>query len=462
MQYVYFFPVSRILKLRILANFQSQSMDGAATDEAEESFVVALGAAIWNACHNGHLETVKMHLLKQIPYLENNLEVPSYSALDDVLILDEKFNAKEAPWAPQLLVYSYLNYLRMHFKSTHSMDSSSTTLPPQPPKKREEELLTLPKQQPVSWTPSDFPPLGAEMAKQTPPKDKRRIRTTLLSTSRISSPSEMAFTSSSFIPAAIETSRPRTASSSSTTTATTTTTMKQDVLLKLETRFTSSVVTKTEKDAPPPTTIAKAPLLSPKEGLPRSIPIPIVINKERNVKEGAIYEDENHNDDEDVEDMIETDDDDDTDVPLPPLTPTAQLYVFCLEKNLVPSSPDELQWLASLICSSSRNKNVSAADDNEEASSVSFAVSVLNVTPTWCEAFGVDILKPFLETLTLARVLKLKKRSIRTLQARIAGVIHAYEEVRAITSQHVGTPVPIEMASMSSFPKEYESLSSSS
>ncbi|KAF0699102.1 Aste57867_10304 [Aphanomyces stellatus] len=391
--------------------------------DLDGDFEAVLGEAVWNACVHGKRIEIQQWILSRVHfYAVSSQTTPTATAEDDrthadFLELAEKNRARQNTLSADQLIYSFLNHIRMHFKSGFKEPTAPEVAPPTAPSttavpkrdkgpKKRVSLTSL--QSPVaptpSWTTQDFPPLGMHLQslrsthrehlaggsgptkpqvntlvvkKQT--KDKRRIRSTLLTnpvveTSFVSSTSEERLQ----VPP-----------------------LEKNLLEKFETRLVAPPAAADPKPPPPPPSVSL-----PVDDTPSSPPIDTPL---------SVFSPP-----EDNQPLDEIDG-----------TPTqvALLYTFLLETKLAPTTNVELQWLFSLLL-------------KDDPDARQFAYSVLHLVPAWLEAYGVDVLKLVVDVF--------QKCHIATpLYDRFTRYMERTEESRATESQLAGTPLPVESTSAS-------------
>ncbi|OQS07085.1 AAA ATPase domain-containing protein [Thraustotheca clavata] len=135
-------------------------------NELDES---VLGLAVWRVCVNEEHEALESWLKENAVLAGYNTSQKNekMASVCEILKVDARF---ASDLTPQKIVYAYLNYLRTYFKT-----ESNELVPPVAPLTKESV-----------WSNNDFPPLGTPVKThnlaQKMQKDKRRIRSTLVST----------------------------------------------------------------------------------------------------------------------------------------------------------------------------------------------------------------------------------------------------------------------------------------
>ncbi|OQS01692.1 hypothetical protein ACHHYP_00306 [Achlya hypogyna] len=342
-----------------------------------------LGPAVWAACKDDQRHVLERWLRRTaVADVHATSRTEPAAALAKVLQIDVR-HARAL--APQQLVFAYLNYLRIHFKSADEEVPVPAPVASGPVKKR-----ALLQSEPV-WSNNDFPPLSTPTpaahivaSKPKSQKDKRRIRSTLVSTP--SQTSMVPVTSSAFTSAPKVNVKARLPA------------LGKDVLSKFETRLTTVTHGTCEKTLEHPEKEISTEEESPQGGTshqPNDTPTPEL--------------------DEPAEELE----------PLGTPTPMALFYSFLLQAQLVPQSAVELQWLFTLL-------------SHESAEAKEFALTVFYTIPETLELYGIEILQLIIDTFSRLHV-------ARSLQVRFLHFIEAYEEARSTESQAVGTSLPVEV-----------------
>ncbi|RHZ20507.1 hypothetical protein DYB31_004329 [Aphanomyces astaci] len=400
----------------------------------ETAFEEALGEAVWKGCASGYRLEIQQWILSRVQFYarcSSLVEGSSVREMNDLSFLELKpeHHIRQSTLTPDQLIYAYLNYLRVHFKSefkdvmpqqatdvppimvansTHQVHTPSTTHREVKGPKKRVALSSQPTAPAPSWTNQDFPPLGTSAIEihqvyelnvlvllggapnkptkaihtpKKPLKDKRRIRSTLLSTTPQvdDGGGGKLFTSAANIDVPL----------------------KKDVMAKFETRL-------------------MAPPSSLQEGSTPHLSCPQPSVESTNNHDPPPPDFDNAPDVE--HEVVVLDEIDHTP------SPAALLYSFLLQSKLAPCTTIELQWLFSLL--------VQKPSDNDPTSK-QFAMSVLNTIPSWLEAYGVDILKLVIDAFQKARV-------ATPLLDRFVLYLDQYEGDRATESQVAGAPLPIE------------------
>ncbi|RQM23779.1 hypothetical protein B5M09_003806 [Aphanomyces astaci] len=301
------------------------------------------------------------------------------------LELKPEHHIRQSTLTPDQLIYAYLNYLRVHFKSefkdvmpqqatdvppimvansTHQVHTPSTTHREVKGPKKRVALSSQPTAPAPSWTNQDFPPLGTSAIEIHQVDDGGGGK---------------LFTSAANVDVPL----------------------KKDVMAKFETRL-------------------MAPPSSLQEGATSHLSCPQPSMESTNNHDPPPPDFDNAPDVE--HEVLVLDEIDHTP------SPAALLYSFLLQSKLAPCTTIELQWLFSLL--------VQKPSDNDPTSK-QFAMSVLNTIPSWLEAYGVDILKLVIDAFQKARV-------ATPLLDRFVLYLDQYEGDRATESQVAGAPLPIE------------------
>ncbi|RHY88123.1 hypothetical protein DYB35_008940 [Aphanomyces astaci] len=299
------------------------------------------------------------------------------------LELKPEHHIRQSTLTPDQLIYAYLNYLRVHFKSefkdvipqqatdvppimvtnsTHQVHTPSTTHREVKGPKKRVSLSSQPTAPAPSWTNQDFPPLGTSAIAIHQVDDGGKL-----------------FTSAANVDVPL----------------------KKDVMAKFETRL-------------------MAPPSSLQEGATPHLSCPQPSVESTNNHDPPPPDFDNAPDVE--HEVVVLDEIDHTP------SPAALLYSFLLQSKLAPCTTIELQWLFSLL--------VQKTSDIDPTSK-QFAMSVLNTIPSWLEAYGVDILKLVIDAFQKARV-------ATPLLDRFVLYLDQYEGDRATESQVAGAPLPIE------------------
>ncbi|KAH9112977.1 hypothetical protein AeMF1_012765 [Aphanomyces euteiches] len=299
--------------------------------DSEAAFEAVLGEAVWKACIKGQSAQIQRWIVSRSTCYEpkdlvgtNNNRKDS-AGPSDFLSLGNEFETRLEELNPGQLVYSFLSHLRVHFKSgfKEQVDLSSSIAPPTTPTPtatvRKEKIskkrvpvvaVPNPPAPPPAWTTQDFPPLGGSSgsSKKSPPanhvavtkkpqKDRRRIRSTLLSTTSLDAPLLSA-------PQDVQEVL-----------------LEKGVLEKFETRLMAPSAAKNSNQLPSKPSLDNHPnelLDTSNNSSPETEEEPQSIER--------VLEHVDHN-----------------------LTPPAALYTFVLQGKLVPSTNIELQWLFSLL-----------------------------------------------------------------------------------------------------------------